>query len=500
MSTPDAYRELFERSADCSLMLKGDTLVDCNAAAVAMFQASDHSEMLKIHPSDLSPPLQPDGRNSYDKANEMIHIAFAQGSHRFEWDHQRLGGEVFEAEVLLTAIGAPSDQLLHSVVRDISVRKRLEAELRQAQKMEGVGKLAGGIAHDFNNLLVVMLGNCDLLERRELDHASATYVQQIREAGERAAGLIRQLLTFSRKQEVQEQDIDLAKVVEDLMFMLKRLVGEHIELEVSTSGPATIFANLHRAEQLVLNLVSNAQDAMPDGGHLTVEVGTGRSDLLGNCAVLRVADTGDGMSEGTRVRALEPFFTTKPMGAGTGLGLATVHNIVQQSGGEIAIESGLGVGTTVTVRFPLVDRVVVAKKRVDLPIEQSGTETILLVEDDPAIRQMTDMLLSTAGFRVLTAANGAEGLIMAASHRAAIRLIMTDVVMPRLGGPEMVLKLRAGGHRTPVLFMSGYTDATLHKLDSLHEELDLIEKPFNLRTLVSRVRAAIDRADEATDG
>lgn len=488
MSLHDPYRELFERSADCFLILEKQEFVDCNAAAIKLFGAADRSEMLSIHPSELSPPTQPDGRESFEKANEMIAIAIANGSHRFEWDHRRIDGSVFQAEVLLTTLNVPGRDIVHSVVRDVSPRKRLEAELRHAQKMEAVGKLAGGIAHDFNNLLVVMLGGCDMLDQLELSELGHRYVHEIREAGERGAGLIRQLLTFSRKQEVPEEKLDLAGLVGNMMYMLERLVGDHIELRLETEGPAVVLANRHRLEQMLLNLVTNAADAMPDGGLLEVEVVADHSSTLGDCVVLHVRDTGTGMDPETLERAFEPFYTSKPLGYGTGLGLATVKNIVDQTGGEVSISSVPNRGTQVTVGLEQIKDQSEPRSNQN---SAAGDGTILVVEDDPAIRRMLEYLLSSSGFAVLSAENGEAGLAQYAEHSAEIDLVMTDVVMPKLGGPDMVLRLRDAGHRVPVVFMSGYTDASLTKLAGLHEEIDVIEKPFNLPTLVARIRRVL---------
>lgn len=493
MSNADPYRDLFLRSADAIMIVEGDRFIDCNPAAISMFGASDLSEMLTLHPSDLSPPTQPDGRPSFTKANEMIAIAFERGSNRFEWEHVRLNGDVFSAEVLLTAIQKPDRQVLHSVVRDTSERKRLETELQRAQKMEAIGKLAGGIAHDFNNLLVLMLGGCDLLMSADLDPASREHVRQIRTAGERGAELVRELLAFSRDEEVRREPLELGEVVQQLMQMLHRLVSERISLTLHRERPAMILANRTRIEQVLLNLVSNAQDAMPDGGQLQVYVRTGHHAVVGESAILAVTDTGVGMSVEARARAFEPFFTTKVLGAGTGLGLSTVYSIVEQAGGQVEIVSEPGRGTTVTAWFPITNEHV-EDGHLKLEFESDGEgELVLLVEDDSAIRQMLELLLLKSGFTVVTASDGREGIAVAEEHRAEISLILTDVVMPNMGGADMVIELRRRGFDTPVVFSSGYTDSELKKLDALNEPIDLIEKPYNLRTLVTRIQAALQR-------
>lgn len=503
--TIDAYRELFERSADAILIIEGDRFIDCNQATVDMLRYRDKAQLLETHPSELSPPTQPDGRDSREKANEIMERAFEQGSARFEWDHMRADGEVFPVEVLLTAIREPGRKVLHVVWRDIAERKRLEAELRQAQRTEAIGKLAGGIAHDFNNLLVILVGNADLLKLHLANDPKAiAFVDQIVEAGERASELVQQLLAFSRRQEVLERVFDVNALVRRTEGLLRRLIGEDINLVTDTGTPGlNVVGDGGQIEQVLLNLASNARDAMPQGGTLTIETSAVPADRVpGGAAggkdsfvLIAFTDTGTGMSAEALERAFDPFFTTKEQGKGTGLGLATVYGIAKQAGGHTRLRSELGRGTTVEVYLPLsheqaadVEPVVSAKPLV------SGTETLLLVEDEEGVAALLLAVLERAGYTVLTASNGSEALELYTRRADEIDLIVTDVIMPVMGGAELISTLRARGHEPRVLFISGYTDNELSRLDLLDEGVDLLRKPFHTEALARRVHEALARA------
>ena len=502
----DAYRELFERSADAILIIEGDTFVDCNQATVDMLRCDNKEQVLRTHPSELSPPIQPDGRDSFEKANEIIATAFEHGSHRFEWDHVRADGEVFPVEVLLTAVQERGKRILHVVWRDITDRKKLEDRLRQSQKMEAIGKLAGGIAHDFNNLLVAIIGHADLLGRalsgdpRKLESA-----EQIKQAGQRGARLVRQLLAFSRKQEIQPQILALDQLVANLESLLKSLLGEDLKLRIKgTETPIFVQADPGQIEQIVINLATNSRDAMPRGGRLSIEVRElnaaesiiGMTQRLepGRYALLKVSDTGCGMDSRTCDRAFEPFFTTKTVGKGTGLGLATVYGIVQQSDGAIGLHSVAGRGTTVNVYLPAVEPVASqASPAMEASELRGGTETVLAVEDDGAVSSLVGRVLQAEGYRLLQARDGEQALEIWTDYADEIDLVLTDVVMPNMGGVTLFRELRARQPELPILFASGYTDEALADLRKLGEEIDLLEKPFTPETLVRRVRRILDR-------
>ena len=502
------YRELFERSADAILIIEGDQFVDCNDATVRMLRYQTREEVLRTHPSELSPPIQPDGRPSYEKANEMIATAFERGSHQFEWMHRRADGEVFPVDVLLTAVEETGRRVLHVVWRDITARKRLEDELRHAQKMEAVGKLAGGIAHDFNNLLVVILGHADLIsDLANADPRIAENSHAIQEAGERAAELVRRLLAFGRKQQRLPEVLDLNDLVGRLQTMLARLVGEDLELEMKlATEPLPVEADAGQIEQVIMNLVSNARDASPEGGllHLATEAVTipaVTGDSLaqipaGRCGRITVSDSGLGMPPEVLRHAFDPFFTTKDPGRGTGLGLSTSHSIVQENHGQITIESAPGAGTTVRVDLPLTTKPMRASSPRLRPgagsMPAGGGERILVVEDDPSVRAMILRVLGKQGYELFAAADGLEGVERYLRHAGAFDLVVTDVIMPRATGPRMIELLAEQGHHPRVLFVSGYTDDALPMMRGIGAGVDLLAKPFTPGQLAARVRRAIE--------
>ncbi|MCZ7685960.1 MAG: ATP-binding protein [Sandaracinaceae bacterium] len=417
---PDPYRELFERSADAILIIEGETFVDCNEATVRMLRYESREQVLETHPAQLSPPTQPDGRDSYEKANEMIALAFQKGSHRFEWEHVRANGEVFPVEVLLTAVQRGDERILHVVWRDITERKQLEAHLRQSQKMEAIGKLAGGIAHDFNNLLVAIICHSELLHEALADRPELQeQVDEIRKAGDRAAALVRQLLTFGRKRELMPRVIDLNVVLGEMHKLLRRLIGEHVQLStVLDDEPVLVMVDPVQVEQVVINLATNARDAMPRGGTLTIAVqrtvvseGAGPPELEpGPYAVLAVSDTGVGMDEATAQRAFEPFFTTKELGEGTGLGLSTVYGIARQSGGTVQVSSRPGGGTTMEVLLPVASDDTRSARSIDASLPVRGgarrSSSWRTRRRSPA---SWCAVLRERGYRVLLARDGGGG-------------------------------------------------------------------------------------------
>jgi two-component system cell cycle sensor histidine kinase/response regulator CckA len=388
------------------------------------------------------------------------------------------------------------------VMLDTTERHALEEQLRQAQKMDAVGRLAGGVAHDFNNLLTVIRGNAALLlEHMAPEHELRGEVLEIERAASRASDLTRQLLAFGRKQVLQPQDLDLNAVVAQLTRMLDRLIPKTIAV-VLTPAPdvGLVRADRGQVEQVILNLVINARDAMPGGGRLELCTGDLRVEHAsggrqgdgpvappevpirpGRYVYLSVTDTGTGMSEGTRARAFEPFFTTKPVGEGTGLGLATVYGIVKQSDGYVWIESQPGRGTTVHVCLPRVEgevRVVRPTPSV-IPVVP-GPRTVLLVEDEDGVRDLTQRVLQRQGYVVLVARDGVEALAIVAAHREAIDVLVTDVVMPRLGGSELVHTVRAERPDLPVLFMSGYARNAVVRGAPGDRRTRFLQKPFTV--------------------
>ena len=508
---PDGYRALFERSADANLVVVGDRFVDCNQATVDMLRYENKAQILRAHPSELSPERQPDGRLSFEKANEMMAIAFQRGSHRFEWEHVRAGGEVFPVEVLLTAVPRGAQTILHVVWRDITERKQLEEELRQAQKMEAIGKLAGGIAHDFNNLLVAVLGHADLLGTKlPDDHDLRCHVDEISRAGKRAAALVGQLLAFSRRQVLQPKVVDLNRVVTETERMLSRIIGEDVDLSLRLhSKPLWVEADPGQIEQVLLNLATNARDAMPSGGVLSVRTAAaGSGDVAANgsrpsgalpWAALVVSDSGTGMDEATLGRVFEPFFTTKEQGKGTGLGLSTAFGIAKQSGGDIRVRSRIGEGTTFELLLPRTrkrperERPIVPEPRPESP----PTARILIVEDEPLVADILVTVLANAGYAVHHAPDGVAALEQVERGDVAYDLLVTDVVMPRMGGPELAERLRKERPGLAVLFVSGYADGARAPRGPLTDDAEFIGKPFLPAELRERVARVLERARQA---
>ena len=396
-------------------------------------------------------------------------------------------------------------------IHDVTERRRLEEQFRQAQKMEAVGRLAGGVAHDFNNLLTVINGYSDLLlDALPAGDPTRDLLDEIRKAGERSAGLTRQLLAFSRKAVVAPRILDLNALVLDMEQMLRRLIGEDVALAVKPQiRLGTVRADAGHLEQVLMNLVVNARDAMPRGGRLTVE--TRNADLdeayarthagvrPGRYVLLAVSDTGHGIPADILPHLFEPFFTTKGPGQGTGLGLATVHGIVQQAGGHVGVYSEVGVGTTFKVYLPrLADAAGNPAPMSALRPPSRGTETILLVEDEGGVRALTRHVLQAAGYTVLEAADGAEAVRLAAAHRGRVHLLVTDVVMPGVGGRELAGRLAAGQPGLKVLYLSGYTDDAVVRHGVLEEHVHFLQKPFTPAALAHKVREVLDRGPDAT--
>lgn len=384
------------------------------------------------------------------------------------------------------------------VTRDITERRDLEDRLRQGQKMEALGRLAGGIAHDFNNLLTAILGYADWLhlELPETDTARRDQVSEIQKAATRAAGLTRQLLAFSRHQVVQPVVLDIPKAVEELMPMLQRVIGEHIDISEETVGRVPpVLADLSQIEQIVLNLAVNARDAMPNGGKLTIHIslvtinqaqehsGLGAGDWVR----LDVRDTGTGMDAATRSRVFEPFFTTKAFGRGTGLGLATVYGIVRQMGGVIQVDSTLGQGSTFSVYMRPTKLITIETGVVSEAAAAGGSETILLVEDEPGVAKLLHQMLQRHGYQLLVADGPARARELADAHDARIDLVVSDVVMPGGTGPELVTRLRETRPGLRALFISGYADSAFSK-DGLPPDTQFLQKPFTSIDLLIKVR------------
>jgi PAS domain S-box-containing protein len=577
-------------------------------------------------PWSLSPEYQPDGELSSVKAPQMIDAAMERGSHSFEWTHKKFSGEEFFATVTLTRMIYRGQPLLQATVRDITERKRaeaehtqlitaieqsaeavvitntngdieyvnpaftwitgysreevlgqnprilksgkqdpgfyqqlwatilqgeiwhgelinrkkdgslyteemniapvrsargevthfiatkqdvtgrktLEAQLQQAAKMEAIGRLAGGVAHDFNNLLTIINGYAELLlDKFAADNQVGGQLKQIQDAGERAASLTRQLLAFSRRQVLASQVLDLNAVVSNVEKMLRRLIGEDVKLHTFLDPSlGRVKADPGQIEQVIMNLAVNARDAMPSGGNLTLETSNVELDEAyarthatvkpGPHVMLAVSDSGVGMTPEAKTHIFEPFFTTKEKGKGTGLGLATVYGIVKQSGGSIWVYSELGQGTVFKIYLPTVSESPAARGHAKTETDTaSGSETILVVEDEQGVRSLVRLALESSGYKVLEMADAESALAACANYDGPIHLLLTDVVMPQMSGPVVAEKVAALRPGIKVLFMSGYTDDAVVRHGVLSHDMPFIQKPFSPLALRKKIREVL---------
>jgi two-component system cell cycle sensor histidine kinase/response regulator CckA len=424
--------------------------------------------------------------------------------------NRKKNGETLIIEKALTPLRDGQGEITHfiSTDRDITERRKLESDLRQAQKMDAIGKLAGGVAHDFNNLLLVISAYAELmLDSLVENHPLRKNVAEIMNASRRAADLTRQLLAFGRKQMQSLQVLDLNVVIGEIATMLPRLIGEDIELAfVPERGLGKVKADPVQIEQVVMNLAANARDAMPDGGTLTIETATVRVDEsyvqrhsivpAGDYVLLTVADSGEGIAPEHMAHIFEPFYTTKVAGKGTGLGLATVYGIVKQNGGFVWVYSEPGMGTTFKIYLPRVLSMDSAA-RIAKPVESSpgGCETLLLVEDEASVRQASRQFLVQSGYNVLEATDGEEALRAARAHGGPIDLMITDVVMPRMGGPKLAERLVDERPDMKVLFVSGYAENTVLRHGKIDVTTRFLQKPFSLKMLAGKVREILEAGE-----
>jgi len=440
-------------------------------------------------------------------------LAVAREAGDFHWEGRVIlasGTERFIEVVARDQRTADGSVISDGLIVDVTKQRQLETQLRQAQKMEAVGRLAGGVAHDFNNLLTVIKASTSFL-LEELDPADPRRedARHVAEAADRAAALTRQLLAFSRKQRLEPQVLDVNAVVENLRPMLARLIGEDVAVQVQLAESAgSVMADVGQLEQVLINLAVNARDAMPDGGRLKIETTEVMLDerdaqdyarreqcavLPGSYVMLAVSDTGTGMSPEVKARIFEPFFTTKEAGRGTGLGLSTVYGIVKQSGGHVWVYSEPGEGTTVKLYLPRLEQAASASLKRTGEFPAGGTETVLLVEDEESVRQLARRILERRGYRVLECRNGRDALAKATAYGDQIDLILTDVVMPELSGRGLVERLSAVRPNAAVIYMSGYTDNEVLRRGMLEPGSLFVQKPFNPNSLLRIVREALSQ-------
>jgi len=502
--TPDScYRAMFHDAVDAILILDDSRrIVEANPAAAALAGVSAGALVGRRFEDLLL-----DGAAEVEAVwRELMTAGESKREHRLSSSSGGPGG----ARLLECSYRARvQDQRHVCIARDITDRRQLEERLMQSEKIESIGRLAGGIAHDFNNLLTAILGYTELLltNRRAGDPDRAD-LEQVQKAGQRAAALTQQLLAFSRKQVLLPKDVDLNQTVSGLRSMLGRVIREDITLHCEIADrPGWVRIDPHQIEQVILNLVLNARDALPGGGRIRIEVGPVKVSegeppprpAAGEYIRLRVSDDGVGMSAETRSHLFEPFFTTKELGKGTGLGLASVHGIVRQSNGFIAVDSEPGSGTTFTMYFPEVAAPAQEPARDAEPVAQeAGQETILLVEDEEAVRRIIGAALRQHGYRVLEASTPSGACELVEQHPERIDLLLSDVVMPGMNGPALAQRLVGARPSLRVLFISGYADMLATPHAAHNPNIDFLSKPFQTSVLAEKVRSILARSSPST--
>jgi PAS domain S-box-containing protein len=496
----NATKDTILRASPVALVahdLQGNVIL-WNDAAERMFGWT--TEEIMGHPVPIIPTAQIE--EFYQRRARVLQ---GEDISNEEMKRLRKDGTLLDVSISITPFRDAEGRIIGALgaYLDVTERKRLEAQLLQSQKLESIGRLAGGIAHDFNNLLTVINCHSDLLlERISPGGPVVDALQEIRKAGEQASSLTRQLLAFSRRQMLQSRVLDLNAIVRDISGMLQRLLGEDIELVIELANmPARVKIDPGQFQQVIMNLAVNARDAMPNGGRLTITtaileelpVRSGDGDSIDTPQVLlAVRDTGGGMDEETQRRMFEPFFTTKPPGKGTGLGLSMVWGIVKQSGGHLWVQSELGKGTTFTLLLPRVEEpAAVGESRPRRAITLHGSETILLVEDQPQLRELTSHILTGYGYRVLEAANGTEALRIVEQDGTAIDLVVTDIVMPGMTGIELGKRIRNLRPEFKLLYMSGYTDDVILQQGEFEAGAAYIEKPYTPEGLATKIRQVL---------
>lgn len=500
----EKFREIFNNANDAIFIHtilpdgRAGNYIEVNEVACRRLGYS-RDELLQLGPADIRAPEF--AAITDDLLQEMI----KEKRYTIELEHLTKTGKTFPVEVNTHVFDLAGEQVVLAVARDITRRRQMEEEFRQAQKMESIGRLAGGIAHDFNNLLTVINGYTAILseELKEVDSARSM-LGNVLTAGERAARLTNQLLAFSRKQILKPESLNLNTLVEETRKMLRRIIPENIELKTRLDPElSTINADRGQIEQVIINLVVNAGDAMPDGGTLTLETQnvTLEDDYrehhpevtAGAYVLFALTDTGVGMSPEVQEHVFEPFFTTKEKGKGTGLGLATVHGIIRQSGGFVWVYSELGKGTSFKIYLPVAESEILTGDTTPVHAKSlSGSESVLVVEDEVFVRHLARDVLMNHGYSVLEAADGKTAVDLYRRENGAVDLILTDVVMPHMSGKQLVEQIRALGHNTPVIYMSGYTENAIVHHGVLEDNVNFIQKPFGPNQLLDMVRRVLD--------
>ncbi len=515
------FMEILYASMDAILLIDADTFVDCNEAAAKMLGYPDKKQFLMTHPSKLSPPFQPDGKNSFQKANEMMGTAFEKGYHRFEWMHRKVNGDDFPVEVSLTPVAVKGKNVLHCVWRDITEYNRameaqgkMEEQIHQAQKLAAIGQLAGGIAHDFNNQLASIMGYADMLYKSLEDETLKSKAEKILDSSERSADLIKNLMAFSTKGNYMTVPVNVNKLIEEVTFLIAHSIDRTIKIKsVLKSSSATILGDPSHLQNALLNLALNARDAMPDGGEIVFtsdevdmeDVFTGEEErqeaAKGRWLKICVIDDGIGMDDNVKNHIFEPFFTTKPQGKGTGMGLASVYGTVKHHNGVINVKSAIGEGTAFSLFFPLLDVGTVkgvadevktdsknAEPRPDTPSKKSK---ILLADDETTLRDMVFEIISSEGHEVVTCDNGLEAVDIYRREWQEIDLVLLDMMMPEMNGKSAFLEMRSINRNIRAILMSGYSIEGEAQFLVDAGAKGFITKPFDIDILLKAVEEAL---------
>ena len=495
--TAERYRMLFEASPLPMWVYEADTLrfLAVNDAAVRKYGWT-RDEFLGMTIKDIRPPEE------IPSLLLNVNTGDGFGSPRPDtWRHQTKDGRLLDVEITAGRIEFDGHRAALVLAHDVSEKMQLQRRLNEAEKMEAVGRLAGGVAHDFNNLLTVIGGYAEILLQQESEREE---LQEIARAAQQASALTRQLLAFSRRQVLHPRVLDLNQIVSSMEGMLQRIIGDDVSVAVKLAdGLAHVEADRAQIERVILNLAANARDAMPDGGALTIETANVELDetqvakhgdgTAGPHVLLAVSDTGTGMDDDVRRHLFEPFYTTKPAGQGTGLGLATVFGVVKQSGGGIYVYSEPGRGSTFKIYLPAT---AASGAEADMDGAEAGvrrgTETIMVVEDDAGVRELARLMLEANGYEVLAVEDAAEAISVCSENPARVDLLLTDVVMPGVNGRMLAERLGEVSPAMRVLFMSGYSDEAVHRHGQITDNAAFLEKPFTERALAHKVREVLD--------
>lgn len=513
----DQYRMFFERSTDAFLIIEDTIFIDCNEATVKMLHYENKEDILNTHPSELSPVKQSDGSLSYQKADEMIAVAFKNGSHRFEWDHKRANGEIFPVEVLLTVMPEKNKNVLHVVWRDITERKRLERKLFQKQKMEAIGALAGGIAHDFNNILSIILGNAELIDQIVLrksfnmhgyigksEMGMHEYIECIIGATHRAKELVKQILIFSREEESEKAPIDLQALIHEELNLLRASIPTTVQIVEKIDHIGHIFGDKSKIRQVILNLCTNAFQSMGRNptGTLVLESEdirmrendrkvVGEQLEPGVYIKLKISDTGSGIEKGVLAKIFDQYFTTKKHLNGTGLGLALVHRIVKEHGGYITVYSEPDIGTTFTLYLPKITEHQTTSSTKVRDLVRGGAENILFVDDETEICDIQLKILEGFGYKVKAISNSMEALKYFTNNMDMIDIVITDMTMPHITGLELskqILSMK----KIPIILCTGFSDV-INKQEIADIGIKYyLNKPFSKNEMAKLIRKACD--------